>query len=60
MEIFDRENIDKLLEIRQICQYFFLSKVCAIQYVRVCMYVCYVCTYVFVYLCVSLCTYHSA
>ena len=25
MENFDRENIDKLLEIRQICQYFSLQ-----------------------------------
>ena len=33
MENFDRENIDELLEIRQICQYFPPSKICAVQYV---------------------------
>ena len=32
MENFDRENIDELLEIRQIRQYFPLSKICAVQY----------------------------
>ena len=37
MENFDRENIDKLLEIRQ---YFPPSKFCAIQYV--CVYYCLV------------------
>ena len=30
MEIFDRENIDELLKIRQIRQYFPPSKICAI------------------------------
>ena len=33
MENFDRENIDELLEIRQIRQYFPPSKFCAIRYV---------------------------
>ena len=33
MENFDRENIDELLEIRQIRQCFPPSKFCAIQYV---------------------------
>ena len=32
MENFDRENIDELLEIRQIRQYFPPSKICAVQY----------------------------
>ena len=32
MENFDRENIDELLEIRQIRQYFPPSKFCTIQY----------------------------
>ena len=32
MENFDRENIDELLEIRQIRQYFPLSKICAVRY----------------------------
>ena len=32
MENFDRENIDELLEIRQIRQYFPPSKLCAVQY----------------------------
>ena len=32
MENFDRENIDELLEIRQIRQYFPLSKFCTIWY----------------------------
>ena len=34
MENFDRENIDKLLEICQICQYFPPSKLCAVRYAR--------------------------
>ena len=34
MENFDRENIDELLEIRQIRQYFPPSKICAIRYVE--------------------------
>ena len=34
MENFDRENIDELLEIRQIRQYFPPSKICAIRYNR--------------------------
>ena len=33
MENFDRENIDELLEIRQIRQYFPPSKICAVRYV---------------------------
>ena len=33
MENFDRENIDELLEIRQIRQYFPPSKFCTIQYI---------------------------
>ena len=33
MENFDRENIDELLEIRQIHQYFPPSKICAVRYV---------------------------
>ena len=33
MENFDRENIDELLEIRQIREYFPLSKFCTIRYV---------------------------
>ena len=33
MENFDRENIDKLLEIRQIRQYFPPSKFCAVRYI---------------------------
>ena len=37
MENFDRENIDELLEIRQIRQYFPPSKFCAVRYV--CMYI---------------------
>ena len=32
MKIFDKENIDELLEIRQIRQYFPQTKFCAIQY----------------------------
>ena len=32
MENFDRENIDELLEIRQIHQYFSPSKICAVRY----------------------------
>ena len=32
MENFDRENIDELLEIRQIRQYFPPSKICAVRY----------------------------
>ena len=32
MENFDRENIDELLKIRQIHQYFPPSKFCAVQY----------------------------
>ena len=32
MENFDRENIDKLLEIRQIRQYFPLSKFYTVRY----------------------------
>ena len=35
MENFDRENIDELLEIRQIRQYFPPSKICAIRYISV-------------------------
>ena len=35
MENFDRENIDELLEIRQIRQYFPPSKICAVRYVQV-------------------------
>ena len=31
MENFDRENIDELLEIRQIRQYFPPSKICAVR-----------------------------
>ena len=31
MENFDRENIDELLEIRQIRQYFPPSKICYVQ-----------------------------
>ena len=34
MENFDRENIDELLEIRQIRQYFPSSKNCAIRYLK--------------------------
>ena len=33
MENFDRENIDELLEIRQIRQYFPPSKFCAVRYI---------------------------
>ena len=33
MENFDRENIDELLKIRQIRQYFPPSKFCAVRYV---------------------------
>ena len=33
MENFDRENIDELLEIRQIRQYFPPAKICAVRYV---------------------------
>ena len=33
MENFDRENIDELLEIRQICQYVPPSKFCAVWYI---------------------------
>ena len=33
MENFDRENIDELLEIRQIRQYFPPSKICAVRHV---------------------------
>ena len=32
MENFDGENIDELLEIRQIHQYFPPSKICAVRY----------------------------
>ena len=32
MENFDRDNIDELLEIRQIRQYFPPSKICAVRY----------------------------
>ena len=35
MENFDRENIDELLEIRQIRQYFPPSKICAIRYILI-------------------------
>ena len=38
MENFDRENIDELLEIRQIRQYFPLSKFCAVQYIMLLYY----------------------
>jgi len=31
-ENFDRENVEELIEIRQICQYFPPSKICAIWY----------------------------
>ena len=34
MENFDKENIDELLEIRQIRQYFPQSKICAVRYMR--------------------------
>ena len=34
MKIFDKENIDELLEIRQIRQYFPPSKFCTIQYMH--------------------------
>ena len=34
MENFDRENIDELLEIRQIRQYFPPSKICAVRYLQ--------------------------
>ena len=34
MENFDTENIDELLEIRQIRQYFPPSKFCAVQYIN--------------------------
>ena len=33
MENFDRENIDELLEIHQIRQYFPPSKICAVRYI---------------------------
>ena len=36
MENFDRENIDELLEICQICQYFPPSKFCTVRYI--CLY----------------------
>ena len=36
METFDRENIDKLLEIRQIGQYFPQSKFSAVRYIMKC------------------------
>ena len=39
MENFDRENIDELLEIRQIRQYFPPSKICAVRYIHVCNYI---------------------
>ena len=38
MENFDRENIDELLEIRQIRQYFPPSKICAVRYLTQFMY----------------------
>ena len=38
LENFDRENIDELLEIRQICQYFPPSKFCAVRYFLVSLY----------------------
>ena len=34
MKNFDKENIDELLEIRQVCQYFPHQKICAIRYMR--------------------------
>ena len=49
MENFDRENIDELLEIRQIYQYFPCQNF--VPY-GICMYVCmYVHTYVGMYVC---------
>ena len=43
MENFDRENIDELLKIYQIRQYFLLSKFCAVQYVSYVAYLICLC-----------------
>ena len=68
MENFDRENIDELLEICQILQYFPPSKFCTIWYMYVSMYIrTYACTICVVYLVVILiwwfgkcrCNFHS-
>ena len=35
MKNFDRENIEELLEIHQICQYFPPSKFCTVRYLKI-------------------------